>query len=142
MLLVKKKIASRIPKRGSGCLPVSSLRGIGVDLVSRARVKEFLSRHADYVRNRFLNFSERRQAKCLSLEGFAELFAAKEAFFKACGEAWMGLEGFQSMRIKRRCGDYFQMEWRPGRCRRTVYRGEGYFFRSGDLVGAQAMIWR
>lgn len=117
------------------------LRGIGVDVVSRSRVKQFLSRHKDYVRERFLNAAERRSFKHLSLQAFAELFTAKEAFFKACGESWMGLEGFQGMRMKRREGDCFQMEWRTGNTKK-FYRGEGHFFRSGDLVGAQAMIWR
>ncbi len=140
MLLVKPKSAI--------------LRGVGVDLVSRSRIKQFLSHHGEYVRERFLNPGERRSFKRLSPQRFAELFAAKEAFFKACGEAWMGLEGFQGMRIKRRMGDRFEMEWRPFRKSRRdpskssidgtekVYRGEGHFFRSGDLVGAQAMIWR
>ena len=128
MLLIKQKNAA--------------LCGIGVDLVSCNRVKQFLSRHRDYVRERFLNSSERRSFKHLSLQEFAELFTAKEAFFKACGEAWMGLEGFQGMRIKRRTGDHFEMEWKSGRSPKTVYRGAGHFFRSGDLVGAQAMIWR
>ena len=134
MLLVKSKSAT--------------LRGVGVDLVSHSRIKQFLSRHGHYVRERFLNPTERRFFKRLSSRGFAELFAAKEAFFKACGEAWMGLEGFQGMRIKRRMGDRFEMEWRPlhvaGRTAGSekLYRGEGHFFRSGDLVGAQAMIWR
>lgn len=120
----------------------AALRGIGVDLVSCARIRQFLSRHGDYVRKRFLNVSERRSFGRLSLRDFAELFTAKEAFFKACGESWMGLEGFQGMRMKRGPGDHFEMEWRPARARKTVYRGEGHFFRSGDLVGAQAMIWR
>lgn len=118
-----------------------ALRGIGVDVVSRTRVKQFLARHRDYVRERFLNSSERRTFKRLSWKEFAELFTAKEAFFKACGESWMGLEGFQGMRMKRRDGDCFQMEWRTANAQK-VYRGEGHFFRSGDLVGAQAMIWR
>jgi phosphopantetheinyl transferase (holo-ACP synthase) len=133
MLFVKQK-----PSRHPG---QAALRGVGVDLVSRNRVKEFLSRHGDYVRERFLNSSERRSYKRLSLQEFAELFTAKEAFFKACGEAWMGLEGFQGMRMKRGEGDHFEMEWRTGRTGK-FYRGEGHFFRSGDLVGAQAMIWR
>mgnify|MGYP001157982437 CR=1 FL=1 len=127
MLLIKqKKIA---------------LRGVGVDLVSRNRVKQFLSCHGDYVRERFLNSTERRSFKRLSSRAFAEIFTAKEAFFKACGESWMGLEGFQGMRMKRLMGDHFEMEWRTGRTKKC-YRGEGHFFRSGDLVGAQAMIWR
>ena len=67
MLLVKQKSAT--------------LRGVGVDLVSRNRVKQFLFRHRDYVRERFLNSSERRSFKHLSLQDFAELFTAKEAFF-------------------------------------------------------------
>lgn len=118
------------------------LRGIGVDLVSRGRIKKFLSRHGAYIRERFLNLSERRSFGRLSLQDFAEIFAAKEAFFKACGESWMGLEGFQGMRMRRRDNDHFEMEWRPVRGQKTFYRGEGHFFRSGDLVGAQAMIWR
>lgn len=140
MLLVKSKSAT--------------LRGVGVDLVSQSRIKQFLSHHGEYIRERFLNPEERRSFKRLSPQRFAELFAAKEAFFKACGEAWMGLEGFQGMKIRRRMGDRFEMEWRP--LRRSsrnssqkrpsgaerFYRGEGHFFRSGDLVGAQAMIWR
>ena len=133
MLFVKSKAAT--------------LRGVGVDLVSCSRIKQFLSRHGHYVRDRFLNPQERRSFKRLSPQHFAELFTAKEAFFKACGEAWMGFEGFQGMRIKRRSGDHFEMEWRPaGNSKKALYagkcyRGEGYFFRSGDLVGAQAMIW-
>jgi phosphopantetheine--protein transferase-like protein len=119
----------------------ATLRGVGVDLVSQSRVKQFLSHHGDYVRERFLNPAERRSFKRLTVQGFAELFTAKEAFFKACGESWMGLEGFQGMRMKRRQGDHFEMEWQTGRARKC-YRGEGHFFRSGDLVGAQAMIWR
>ncbi len=118
----------------------STLRGVGVDLVSRHRVKQFLSRHRDTIRERFLNSSERRSFKRLSLQNFAELFTAKEAFFKACGEAWMGLEGFRGMKLKRLDGDHFQMEWRPGNTGKHYY-GEGHFFYSGDLVGAQAMIW-
>lgn len=118
------------------------LRGVGVDLVSRGRVEQFLSRHGDYIRDRFLNASERRSFKRLSPQGFAELFTAKEAFFKACGKSWMGLEGFQGMTLKRRSGDHFEMEWRPCHGQKKIYRGEGHFFRSGDLVGAQAMIWR
>lgn len=111
-------------------------------MISCSRVRQFLSRHSEYVRKRFLNVSERRSFRRISLKEFAELFTAKEAFFKACGESWMGLEGFQGMRMKRGPGDHFEVEWRPARNRKTVYRGEGYFFRSGDLVGAQAMIWR
>lgn len=118
------------------------LWGVGVDLVSLLRIKQFLSRHRTYVRDRFLNTSERRTFGRLSLQDFARIFAAKEAFFKACGESWMGLEGFQGMRMRRCDPDRFEMEWRPVCGRKTVYRGEGRFFYSGDLVGAQAMIWR
>jgi len=119
----------------------ATLRGVGVDLLSCNRVRQFLSRHRDYIRERFLNSSERRSFKHLSLREFAEIFTAKEAFFKACGEAWMGLEGFRNMRMKRCKGDHFEMEWKTDRTKK-FYRGEGHFFQSGDLVGAQAMIWR
>ncbi|MBU9888956.1 MAG: 4'-phosphopantetheinyl transferase superfamily protein [Candidatus Omnitrophica bacterium] len=119
-----------------------ALKGVGVDLISRQRVRRFLSRHRAYVLRRFLNRSEKREFGKISLQGFAELFAAKEAFFKACGESWMGLQGFRGMRMRRRATDLFEMEWRPARCRKAVYRGQGRFFRSGDLIGAQAMVWR
>ena len=145
MLLVKTPVAcsqsgARLAPPSKYHREAATLRGVGVDLVSRNRVKQFLSRHGDYVRERFLNSSERRSFKHLSLRDFAELFTAKEAFFKACGESWMGLEGFQGMRMKRRDGDHFEMEWRTGRTQK-LYRGEGHFFSCGDLVGAQAMIW-
>lgn len=141
MLLVKEKSVSSFKKNKTQSVS-PALRGIGVDIVSRSRVRQFLHRHDDYVRRRFLNPAERHTYRRLSLETMAELFTAKEAFFKACGESWMGLEGFQGMRMKRRNDDSFEMEWRPVRNQRTVYRGEGHFFRSGDLVGAQAFLWR
>ena len=147
MLLVRRKSVRKAARGATTQLPdvsagrQATLRGVGVDLVSCSRVKQFLSRHRDYIRERFLNSSERRVFKRLSSQEFAEIFTAKEAFFKACGEAWMGLEGFQDMRMKRSEGDHFEMEWLTGHTKK-LYRGEGHFFRSGDLVGAQAMIWR
>ena len=108
--------------------------------MDRARIKQFLTRHPDMIRRRFLNTSERRQFRRLGFKDFAELFTAKEAFFKACGETWMGLEGFQGMRITKRDGDAFEMRWKPERSKRT-YKGKGFFFHDGDLVGAQATIW-
>lgn len=117
------------------------LHGVGIDLVSRARMKQFLTRHRDTITRRFLNPAERRRSGKISLTELAELFTAKEAFFKACGEAWMGLEGFRGMKITKREGDCFQMQWKLARSTK-FYEGEGCFFRKGDLVGAQAMIWR
>ena len=128
----------------------SNLRGIGVDIVSRERIQKFIARHSDMVVRRFLNPAERKTFKKISTKEFAELFAAKEAFFKGCGEAWMGLEGFQNMRITKRAGDRFEMEWKSVRqpssrkntkAARSSYRGEGCFFHDGDLVGAQAIVW-
>ncbi|MGI6240360.1 MAG: 4'-phosphopantetheinyl transferase superfamily protein [Candidatus Omnitrophota bacterium] len=117
-----------------------TLHGIGIDIVSRSRMKKFLSRHREMILRRFLNSREREQFSEIRLTRLAELFTAKEAFFKACNEPWMGLEGFQGMRITKRIGDYFEMEWRVAGTRRC-YRGDGSFFRDGDLVGAQTMIW-
>jgi len=114
--------------------------GVGVDLVSRSRMKMFLSRHRDMITRRFLNDSERRRRTNIGLTELAELFTAKEAFFKACNEPWMGLGGFRGMRITERRGDGFTMEWKVAGTRRC-YRGEGVFFRDGDLVGAHTMIW-
>jgi len=117
------------------------LRGVGIDIVSRSRVKQFLARHRDMIVRRFLNAAERRRLKTISVTALAELFTSKEAFFKACGEAWMGIEGFQAMRITKRDGDCFKMTWKPA-CSKKRFEGEGCFFHGGDLIGAQAIVWR
>jgi phosphopantetheine--protein transferase-like protein len=161
---LKTPAALRIRKNKKGAMRIvkhqsAHLHGVGVDIVSRTRVKQFLARHREMISRRFLNSSERKRSKKIGLTEFAELFTAKEAFFKACGEAWMGLEGFRGMRITERKGDRFKMQWKLARPKhrarlasRTknnqsaarsnkIYRGEGCFFRDGDIVGAQAMIW-
>ena len=100
----------------------TGLHGIGVDLVSRSRIRKFLQRHGLYLKDRFLNSAEKKTYPQLSVVSLAELFTAKEAFFKACGESWMGLEGFQGMHMTARDQDYFEMEWQPSTGR--SYRGE------------------
>jgi len=116
------------------------LYGIGIDIISRTRMEAFLARHPEMIPRRFLNARERRFWRTMDAVGLAEIFAAKEAFFKACNEPWMGPEGFRGMHITR-CGkEKFNMKWRVRNSGRR-YRGEGVFFHDGDLVGAQAMIW-
>ena len=67
-----------------------SIVGIGLDLVSIARVRSIAERRKD----RFLNrlFTEEERAYCLSraspYASFAGRFAAKEAILKALGTGW------------------------------------------------------
>ncbi len=114
--------------------------GLGIDIVSLCRIRKFFSLHHDEITKRFLNSSEKKTP--LTAAKFAELFAAKEAFFKACNEDLMGLDGFRAMRITEREGDNFKIEWRNKGKRKNIYKGEGCFFRCGDLVGSRVIIWR
>jgi phosphopantetheine--protein transferase-like protein len=132
----KNRNPARQTAKGGG----ARLHGAGIDIVSLTRVRQFLARHRDVVLRRFLSPSERKACQRIGTTEFAELFTAKEAFFKACGETWMGLDGFRGMTITGREGDRFRMQWRSAYSKKK-YRGEGCFFRDGDIVGAQAMIW-
>ena len=73
---------------------VPVIRGIGVDLVSIARVAELMERRGDAAVARFFTpaEAERCRASKSATESFAGRFAAKEAFFKALGTGW-GLGG-------------------------------------------------
>lgn len=117
------------------------VKGIGVDLVSLARARRFLERHPAKAFRRLLTASEKKRfpANRLTPAAFARLFAAKEAFFKAVGESWMGLEGFGAIEIKSFPRGRFRVQSsrfldRPG-------HAEGRFFGTREFVGAQVILW-
>ncbi|MFA6599904.1 MAG: 4'-phosphopantetheinyl transferase superfamily protein [Candidatus Omnitrophota bacterium] len=129
----------RILKPG---LEAGRCTGVGIDILARKRASVFLRRHGRRISGRLLSKRERAAfpgAKLTPLV-FSRLFAAKEAYFKACGGTWMGLEGFSSIDVeflsgRRFCA--FSSSIRPRRGRTA----EGVFFGTRDFIGAEILIW-
>lgn len=116
------------------------LTGVGIDLVDLSRVNRFLKTHGEKSAERVLTIGERKKWKKTSLSPifFAKMFAAKEAFFKARGMAWMGTDGFLSMEVKDLPGKKFRIrsleDGKP--------EGDGTYFRRAGWLGAQVILWR
>ncbi len=121
-------------------MPVK-LRGVGIDLVSVERARKLLQDHRSKVFQRLLTSSERKKfrARGLSPKVFAKWFAAKEAFFKAVGDSWMGLEGFGAIEIKGFARDRFQVQ-SHSLIGRSWKKAEGRFFETKEFVGAQVVV--
>lgn len=124
-------------------MPFKRVKGVGVDLISLKRAREFVARHRDRIYDRLLSPSERKNfsRKNLTASRFARLFSAKEAYFKALGGEWMGVEGFAQMELAAHTGDRFHI----GSLKREWQRqgtGEGCFFENEDYVGAQVIVWK
>lgn len=64
--------------------------GVGVDLVSIARLRQTIARHGDRALRRLFTHGEiyREDGRRRSDASLAARFAAKEAFFKALGTGW------------------------------------------------------
>src|SRR5438874_124528 len=73
------------------------LRGIGIDLVSVPRMRRFLKEHGKKA-VRLLDPAQ--SSRKVSAAHLARIFAAKEAFFKALGRSWMGMEGFKDIQVQ------------------------------------------
>jgi phosphopantetheine--protein transferase-like protein len=116
------------------------LAGLGIDLISLRRVQRFLKDHSlNTVRRLFSPLEIKKRGKISPLY-FAKMFAAKEAFFKALGTSVMGIEGFRKIAVTLLEKDRFnvQMSLSPGR----NTEAQGSFFRCGDFVGAQVLLWK
>lgn len=118
------------------------LHGVGIDLLKLSRVKKFLKINGLKKTSTLLNpgeLQQSRKAKNRILD-FAKRFAAKEAYFKAWGGAWMGTRGFAALKVKLKSGAQFEVipsdnyfpHFKPA---------SGTFFRMDDFVGAQVIIW-
>ncbi len=116
--------------------------GIGIDLISFSRAKVFLRKHRQRILSRLLTSRESRRYRGgrLSVLDFCRLFAAKEAYFKACGGVWMGLEGFSSIDVECLDGDRFRA-YSSSVKPKAGGGGEGCFFRYRDLIGAEVVTW-
>ncbi|MBI3315601.1 MAG: 4'-phosphopantetheinyl transferase superfamily protein [Candidatus Omnitrophica bacterium] len=75
-------------------------KSIGVDLVEIQKAKRFYSRHHRHLKKFFcppeMDFIQKGQRP---YERLAVLLAAKEAVFKTLSLPWMGLGGFQDIRV-------------------------------------------
>lgn len=118
------------------------LVGLGIDLVAVSRVKQFLKDHKRRALDRLLTESEKKlfSDKSLSALMFSKIFAAKEAFFKALGRPWMGLEGFGAIDVKLLPHGKFQVKSLHAEGPRPP-EGRGSFFQCEGLVGAEVILW-
>jgi phosphopantetheine--protein transferase-like protein len=117
--------------------------GIGIDVTAIDRAKAFLSKHKDRVVEKMLSQKEKKKyrlKKLTSLE-FSRLFSAKEAYFKACGGTWMGVEGFSAIDIEVLSENVFKATSKTIRPPEGG-RAEGIFFRTKQLMGAEVLIWK
>ena len=120
----------------------AGLVGIGIDVVSLSRAKLFLEKHRERAVRKILTAREARRfpGKKLTVEQFSRLFAAKEAYFKACGGTWLGLEGFASIHVEPVSDKHFRAA--SARIRPAEGgKAEGVFFSGPGLVGAEVVIW-
>ena len=119
--------------------------GLGIDLISLSRARQFLKENRPRAINRLLTHPEKRRLRNKSLTSlqFSKMFAAKEAFFKASGESWMGLEGFRSLEVKFLAHDKFQVRsLKPNRFATLKHREViGRFFHNGIFLGAQVILY-
>lgn len=67
----------------------------------------------------------------------SRLFAAKEAFFKALGKPWMGVEGFSKIDVEFLAHNRFVATWNE---KNKEAKGSGCFFQHEKFVGAQVIL--
>ena len=111
--------------------------GVGIDLVSWDRIERFLAEHSAGSLHRLLAPSEQKafQDAPQPAAFFARCFAAKEAYFKARGDSWMGGEnGFGQIEIVMNGKYEFGIA--------SDFQAEGKFFESPNGIGARVFLWR
>lgn len=118
------------------------LIGLGIDLLSLSRAARFLKAHRSKLK-RLLSPPEIKQLakRRLTKTGFAKMLSAKEAFFKALNQSWMGLDAFRAIHLRFRGKNSFEAAVLPGPFSKKTYTAEGSFFKAGDLLGAQVILW-
>ena len=114
--------------------------GIGIDLVDISRIRRFLQDNRPSI-GRLFSESEKTSLKLKNISPlkFAQFFSAKEAFFKAAGGSWMGLEGFSNIEVKCLSRDRFKVSSFAGK--QIEGRAEGNFLRGRGWIGARLVLW-
>ena len=117
------------------------LKGVGVDLMRLSRARQFLKQNGVQSVTRLFSKSEiaALRGKRLTPRTFAKFFSAKEAFFKAGGGSWMGMEGFSGIEVKCLPRDRFKVRSFAGK--RVQGKAEGNFLRGRGWIGARLVLW-
>ena len=118
------------------------LQGVGIDLMRLSRAQEFLKQNGLPSVMRLFSKSETAalRGKRLTPQLFARFFSAKEAFFKAVGGAWMGLEGFSEIEVERLPRDRFRVRSFAGK--KVRGKAEGNFLQGRGWIGARLVFWK
>ena len=118
------------------------LVGIGIDWISFGRIQRLLKDHSQSFCQRILTPDEKRKWRKTNFSPlqFSKFFVAKEAFFKAVGGIWMGLEGFRAFDVSWDTGAKFQVLSRNGKFKKG-WLHEGVFLRNERGVGAHVIVW-
>ncbi len=107
-----------------------------------SRARQFLKQNGVESVMRLFSKSEiaALRGKRLTPHTFAKLFSAKEAFFKATGGSWMGMEGFSGIEVKCLSRDRFKVHSYAGKQVRG--KAEGNFLRGRGWIGARLIFWK
>ncbi len=118
------------------------LVGVGIDWISFGRIRRLLKDHSRTFCQRILTPHEKRMWRKANFSPlqYSKFFVAKEAFFKAVGGIWMGLEGFSGLGVRGIGGDKFQVESRDVEIKQGS-RHEGVFLKNEQGVGAHVIVW-
>jgi len=78
----------------------STPQGVGVDIISKTRIKDFMNRHRSRL-TKILTEKEEHEMNASSdpVRFLAYLFSAKESVFKSLNLAWFGIDGFRLIEV-------------------------------------------
>lgn len=118
------------------------LHGIGVDLLSRARVVRLIGRSPTKISNRLLSQAEQKvwRKRRFTPVLLARYLTAKEAFFKAIGGPWLGPDGFRNFEVHYLARGKFFVKSLLGNSY-DICAMDGCFFQNDQWVGAQVILW-
>ncbi len=106
---------------------MTSILGIGLDLVDLDRLGSVLARHGDAFVNRICRTGECRRSAAdrAGIAHLGGLFAAKEAAMKALGTGWANGVGFRQVEVVRRAGGAPDLELHGAARQRALTLGVG-----------------
>ena len=118
------------------------IKGVGVDLMRLSLARKLLKQNDTPSILRLFSKSEiaALRGKRLTPLVFAKFFSAKEAFFKATGGSWMGMEGFSNIEVKCLSSGRFKVRSFEGK--EIQGRAEGNFLRGRGWIGARLVFWK
>ena len=115
--------------------------GVGVDLINPMRIRTLIASHPKRFYQTLLSPAEKKRYSFSKWTPVlaSKLFAAKEAFFKATGASWLGVQGFADIEVFALPNSQFKVK--SHRFGRSNYQAVGTFFKAKSLVGAQVILF-